>query len=138
MKIEVNPKRILIEATTAEEESALKEFIEYSNFNNGFRQFLGVEPLPLPKAAMPRMMTKEEADAYHARLGRFMTVIEMHGFNETLFDTIRFAMEAVGRAFAQRGMIVSCSTSVMGGYAKPPGVIPPPPAPVPPPEKEEV
>jgi len=127
LKIEIGFKRILIEASTAEEESALKEFIEYSNFNNGFRQFLGVEPIPHAKAAIPRMMTKEEANAYQARLGRFMTVIEMHGFDERLFDTIRLAMEAVGRAFADRGMIVSCSTFVT----------PLPATPMPPPKKEE-
>lgn len=112
MKIEINPKRVLIEAETADEEGMVKEFVEYSNFAYSLRRFLGLEK-DYAKPALARAMTLEEAEAYRKRLGRFMTVIEMHGYDDKLFNTIRLSMEAVGKTFAERGMIKSCRTDPM-------------------------
>lgn len=112
MKIEINSLRVLLESQSPEEESMLAEFIETSDFNRQLRLFLGIQPLPSPTRL--RAMTKEEMEAYKKRLGRFMTVIEMHGYDEQLFETIRQAMEAVGKTFADRNMIKSCRTEVVG------------------------
>lgn len=113
MKIEVSSKRILFEAGTVEDEKILQEVIDHASFPYSFRRFFELERFSGRPAQRMMPITPEEAEARKKRHGVFTTIIEMHGFENRLFETIRLAMEAVGVSFVARGMIKSCRTEVV-------------------------
>lgn len=61
MKIEMNSKRILIEAETNDEERLLEEFLGVSGYLDQLRRFLGLE-LPTTRAAILRPSKKEDSE----------------------------------------------------------------------------